>query len=167
MLTTLGLRASTFALPVANYGPYFLLGNFFLSYVLTTTRFSKTFLGVDNNISPRYDLNVHADKYIKDGKMTQKQLDALRRMQSAHENSMEHFPVFAAAVLSAIVGGVDAQTLNFWGLGYTVVRAAYCYVYRCNETRELAGVRSVLWWCGNVACMRLLWLAGKSLNKAI
>ncbi|KAG9590214.1 hypothetical protein KCU77_g7840, partial [Aureobasidium melanogenum] len=39
LLTNLGLTANNSLAPLPNYGPHFLLGNFFLSYVLTTTRF--------------------------------------------------------------------------------------------------------------------------------
>jgi uncharacterized MAPEG superfamily protein len=80
---------------------------------------------------------------------------------------MEHYSVFVAAVLCAMVAKLDGGMVNRYATIYTVVRAAYCYVYRSNVTREAAGVRSVLWWAGNIVCIRLFWFAGKALNSTI
>ncbi|KAH0288034.1 hypothetical protein M436DRAFT_81566 [Aureobasidium namibiae CBS 147.97] len=167
-LTNLGLTANNSLTPLPNYGPHFLLGNFLLSYVLTTTRFQKGSYGVDNNISPRYDLeSPRAEQLVSKGKVTQEQLDQLRRIQSAHSNSMEHYTVFTAAVLCAMVSKLDSGMLNRYATIYTLVRAAYFVVYRQNTTKQAAGIRSVLWWAGNIVCIRLFWFAGKALNAHV
>ncbi|KAK6000715.1 hypothetical protein QM012_003440 [Aureobasidium pullulans] len=168
LLTNLGLTANNSLAPLPNYGPYFLLGNFFLSYVLTTTRFQKAGLGVDNNMNPRYDLvSPRAEQLISKGKITQEQLAQLQRIQAAHSNSMEHYTVFAAAVLCSMVAKLDSGMLNKYATLYTVIRAAYFLIYRQNTTRQAAGVRSVLWWAGNIVCIRLFWFAGKALNAHV
>ncbi|KAH0025976.1 hypothetical protein KCU78_g4547, partial [Aureobasidium melanogenum] len=113
LLTNLGLTANNSLAPLPNYGPHFLLGNFFLSYVLTTTRFQKGSYGVDNNINPRHDLvSPRAEQLVSKGKITQEQLEQLQRIQAAHSNSMEHYTVFAAAVLCAMVAKLDSGMLN-------------------------------------------------------
>ncbi|KAG9854639.1 hypothetical protein KCU98_g2005, partial [Aureobasidium melanogenum] len=168
LLTNLGLTANNSLAPLPNYGPHFLLGNFFLSYVLTTTRFQKGSYGVDNNINPRHDLvSPRAEQLVSKGKITQEQLEQLQRIQAAHSNSMEHYTVFAAAVLCAMVAKLDSGMLNKYATLYTAIRAAYFLVYRQNTTRQAAGIRSVLWWAGNIVCIRLFWFAGKALNAHV
>ena len=80
---------------------------------------------------------------------------------------MEHYSVFAAAVLAAMVSGVESGVVNRYGVLYTLARAVYCYVYRENTTRQAAGVRSVLWWVGNILVIRLFWFAGKAINARV
>ncbi|THY17099.1 hypothetical protein D6D01_07563 [Aureobasidium pullulans] len=159
-LTNLGLTANNTLAPLPNYGPYFLLGNFLFSYVVTTTRFQKTSYGCDNNINPATTSNLP-------GKLTTEQLEQLRRIQSAHSNSMEHYTVFVAAILSAMIAKLDGGVVNRYATIYTLVRAAYFWVYRQNTTRQAAGLRSVLWWASNIVCIRLFWFAGKALNKNV
>ncbi|KAI5199906.1 hypothetical protein E4T39_05937 [Aureobasidium subglaciale] len=167
-LTNLGLTANNSLAPLPNYGPQFLLANFLLSYVLTTTRFQKSSYGCDNNINPRYDLeSPRAEQLVSKGKLTQAQLEQLRRIQSAHSNSMEHYTVFTAAVLCSLIAKLDSGMLNRYATIYTLVRAAYFYVYRQNTTKQAAYGRSLLWWAGNIVCIRLFWFAGKALNAHV
>ncbi|KAG9690402.1 hypothetical protein KCU95_g283, partial [Aureobasidium melanogenum] len=168
LLTNVGLTASNSLAPLPNYGPHFLLGNFILSYVLTSTRMQKLGYGVDNNINPRNDLvSPRAEQLVSKGKITQEQLEQMQRIQAAHSNSMEHYTVFAAAVLCSMVAKLDSGMLNRYATVYTIVRAAYFWVYRQNTSRQAAGVRSVLWWAGNIVCIRLFWFAGKALNAHV
>ena len=154
--------------PLPNYGPHFLLANFLLSYICTSTRIQKLGLRIDNNMNPRYDLaSPRAEKLVSTGRITQEQLDQMRRVQSAHSNSMEHYTVFVAAVLSAIVAKLDNGMVNKYAVLYTIARAAYFWVYRQNTTRSTAGVRSVFWWVSNILCIRLFWFAGKALNADV
>lgn len=111
-------------------------------------------LGLDDNISPRGDLGAKAERFVKEGKMTQAKLDRLRRQQGAHENGIEVFPFVVGALVMGVVGGVDAGTVNRYALFYTAVRVAYTLVYINNTTRGFAAVRSVLYWVGNITCIR-------------
>lgn len=72
--------------------------------------------------------------------------------------------MFVAAITMAVQAGLPAEMVNKYALIYTLVRIAYTAVYVTNTTRQASGVRSVLWWAGNVACIRLLWFAGKAFN---
>lgn len=167
-LVNLGLTTNDTMAPLPNYGPHFLLANFLLSYICTSTRIQKLGLRIDNNMNPRYDLvSPRAEKLVSTGRITQEQLDQMRRVQSAHSNSMEHYTVFVAAVLSAIVAKLDNGMVNRYAVLYTIARAAYFWVYRQNTTRSAAGVRSVLWWVSNILCIRLFWFAGKALNADV
>lgn len=122
-------------------------------------------LGLDDNISPRGDLTGQkALDLIQRGKLTQQRLDQLKRLQAAHENGMEHYPVFVGAVCMAVIAGVENQVVNRYALGYTVFRAAYTVVYYYNTTAATAWGRSLLFWAANIVCIRLLWFAGKAFN---
>jgi uncharacterized MAPEG superfamily protein len=80
---------------------------------------------------------------------------------------MEHYTVFTAAVLCSMVAKLDSAMLNRYAFFYTLIRAAYFLVYRQNTTRQAAGIRSVLWWAGNIVVIRLFWFAGKALNAHV
>ena len=168
LLTNLGVRAAnTFtAAQVPNYAPHFIIGNFLLSYIISSTRFPKVAAGIDNNISPRGDLGERGERAVKEGKLSQERLEQLRRLQGAHSNNIEHFPFLVGALAMAVQGGVDTQTINKYGLIYTIIRAVYTLVYYHNTTPTAARTRSVLFWASNITCIRLLWFAGKAFNVA-
>ncbi len=64
-----------------------------------------------------------------------------KRAYNAHVNSLEAFPIFAAAVLVAVQGGMAGWTLNLLALGWLLVRCGYIYAYLKDMPRE----RSALW----------------------
>ena len=165
LLTKLGLRTNTLNAPLPTYAPHFAIFNFLLSYVFSSARVQKMNLKIDDNVSPRYDLDSQkVESRIASGKITREQVDRLKRIYSAHQNSMEHFPVFIGAMLFATVAGLEEGMVNKYGLLYSVVRVLYIWIYANNTTRQAAGIRSVLWWAGNITCIRLFWFAGKALN---
>ena len=96
ILTFLGLQATGDQLP-ANYAPVFLLANWFYAYCALSTRFSKIAVGIDHNSSPRGDLSKYGDAAVQAGKLSRQRLEQIKRMQAAHENSVEGFPFFVAA----------------------------------------------------------------------
>jgi uncharacterized MAPEG superfamily protein len=71
-----------------------------------------------------------------------------QRAHAAHLNSFEAFPIFAAAVLSAIGTNFDANTLDKLAIGFVVIRLAYGIAYISN----IAPVRSLIWFSG-IACV--------------
>ena len=78
---------------------------------------------------------------------------------------MEHYPVFAAAVIFAHVAGVETSAINRVGLSYTVARGLYSASYIFNSNEKLAVMRGVFWWASNIICIRSLWSAGKALSE--
>ena len=137
-----------------------------MTYAATSTRFITTNLGIDHNVNPREDLATHGPAAVKSGKITQQQLNRLKRLSAAHANAMEHFPFFVGAVLFATQAGLDAGLVNRYSLVYTVIRAAYALAYYYIEDHQKSFARSLLWWAGNVTCIRLFWFAGKAINAA-
>jgi uncharacterized MAPEG superfamily protein len=90
--------------------------------------------------------------------------DALRsRALGAHQNGIEVFPFFAAAVLLAEFRGAPQNLINELAVLFVIVRVAYVLTYVGNRPR----LRSILWNVGfviNVAIFFLpllrQWLAG-------
>ena len=159
LLSRLGLRTSTNSLPHCT--SQFLLLNFFITYVLSSSRFAKSKYDLDHNVAPREDLAKYGDQAVASGKITQSELDKIRRQEAAQANAIEHFPVFAAAMTMATMKGVDAGMVNTCGVIYTVARVAYIVAYVRITDETTSYIRSVLWWFGNLACIKLLWSAGK------
>ena len=63
------------------------------------------------------------------------------RLERAHRNFMETFPIFAAAVVVAYLGS-KLSPLTLWGSGlYVVARAVYAPVYAAG----VSGLRSLVW----------------------
>jgi len=64
-----------------------------------------------------------------------------KRAYNAHLNSLEAFPIFAAAVLVAVQGGAASWVLSVLGFSWLLVRCGYIYAYLKDMPRE----RSALW----------------------
>ena len=77
---------------------------------------------------------------------------AARRCTYAHQNGLENFSVFATAMLTGIVTGVPAKTLETAALVFLGARVVYNVVYIAGEHLGLAFVRSALWATGIGAC---------------
>ncbi|KAL9075461.1 MAG: hypothetical protein Q9161_001533 [Pseudevernia consocians] len=162
ILTIIGLQAAGAQQP-PNYAPAFTIANWFFAYCTLSTRFSKISLGIDHNTSPREDLSKYGDAAVRAGKLSQRRLEQIRRMQSAHENSVEGFTLFVAAVVFATYGGVPNATVNGICVWYTLSRLAYGAAYIWIESRRLSMVRSAIWWSCNASCITGLVLAGRAL----
>ncbi|CAI7596285.1 unnamed protein product [Penicillium discolor] len=157
LLTTRGLRASLD--PNSNHGPIFLTFNFILAYGILSSRTLKQWYGLDHQVSPREDLTKYGEAAVREGKITRRQLDMLKRNESAHANAVENFPLLVAGVLFASLAGVPARRVNAAALSYTVARVVYGAVYIFVDHPTWSQVRGLVWWWGNVSCFFLLWKA--------
>ncbi|CAG8621996.1 9476_t:CDS:2, partial [Funneliformis mosseae] len=92
-----------------------------------------------NNISPRDNVNK-AEK-----QMTQDVWRRAKRCESAHQNGLENFPIFAAAVIVANMTGVPVSTVNFLSTSYVITRVIYNFIYMNNESASVAGLRTLTW----------------------
>ncbi len=141
--------------------------HFLWAYGITSARTMKQILGIDHNVNPRLDVNEHGPAAVANGKITQRQLDMLKRNESAHANSHENFAVFASAVLWAHITGLDNATINASCLAYTVARIAYVAVYIFAEKPAVSQLRGLCWWTGNIVCLRLFWKGMKAMNQRV
>jgi uncharacterized MAPEG superfamily protein len=77
------------------------------------------------------------------------------RANAAQNNSLEAFPLFAAAVLLALHSGADAAVVAQWAWLFVALRGAYiaCYV------TDRATWRSIVWLLGLIVVIRLYAMA--------
>jgi uncharacterized MAPEG superfamily protein len=159
IFTALGLRPSSPSGTVPSRIPHYLAFNFFLAYMILASRGMKKQLGLDHNLHPREDLARYGEDAVRCGKITREQLDKLKRNEAAHANSMEHFSVLAAALLTAKQAGVSNYLINRAALVYSCARVGYGVAYIYATTRAQSLIRSAFWYVGLASCMQLLWVA--------
>ncbi|KAJ5157095.1 Ankyrin repeat protein [Penicillium canariense] len=161
----LGLRAAdSLDSRIPNLGPAFLGFHFVWAYGVLSSRTLKQWYGIDHQASPREDLVKYGDAAVRDGKITRKQLNMLKRNEAAHANSVENYSLLVGSLLFASYAGVPAQTINVAGLSYTIARILYGAVYIFIDSPKWSYTRAVAWWWGNVSCFTLLYQAGKLLS---
>ncbi|KAJ5432392.1 uncharacterized protein N7458_011548 [Penicillium daleae] len=83
----------------------------------------------------------------------------MRRMQMP----LRIFRFFVAATLIAVYAGVPSETVNIFGVWYTVSRVALSHCYSYIETPSLSYLRSAAWWAGNISCVTGIIAAAKKL----
>ena len=138
--------------------------HFVWAYGLTSSRTMKQIWGIDHNVSPREDVRKYGNAAVASGKITQKQLDMLKRIEGAHANSYEQYGFFASALIWGHVAGLDMAEVNTSALIYTLARFAYVIVYTLVDTPLLSQLRGLCWWTGNIVCLRLFWKGMQAIN---
>lgn len=71
--------------------------NWFFAYGVLASRNFKQWYGIDNQASPRQDLKKYGEIAVREGKLTQAQLDQIHRVEAASANSTEGFILFTAS----------------------------------------------------------------------
>lgn len=163
LLAILGLRGASSTATLPNYGPAFVGFHFLYAYGVLSSRTLKQWYGIDHNVSPREDLAKYGEAAVREGKLTRRQLDMLKRNEWAHANSVENFSLLVASLLFASHAGVSVGTINAAGFSYTVARIFYSVVYILVDHPKWSQLRGLCWWWGNVSCLVLLWKAGRLL----
>ena len=78
------------------------------------------------------------------------------RANWAHQNSLEAFPFFAAAVvIASMIGKINPATLDLLAIGFIVARVLYAFCYIANQ----ASLRSLVWCAGLSCCISMLVLS--------
>ena len=88
----------------------------------------------------------------------------IARCNNCHYNGFESFPLFAIAVLSAHVAGVDKITQQQMSTLYIIMRLIYTYVYCYGTNKTLAMLRSTVWAIGLGSSVYLLYKAGQTIK---
>ena len=91
---------------------------------------------------------------------------ALSRAAGCHSNCYEAFPLFAAAVLAALLTGVSHQLPSRAAALYVLIRSVYIAVYLFGSSTAMGLVRSVVWMHGLALCLALLHAAAAQLGRA-
>ncbi|TGO08653.1 hypothetical protein BTUL_0198g00150 [Botrytis tulipae] len=166
MTTFIGFLSSPLS-PTINHTVPYILTNWTLSYLVLASRHWKQYYGFDHNESPRYDIQEYGERMMREGKLTKRQLDRIKRVQSASSNSIEHFAFFLGCIILAQQAGLPVQTINKFGLSYNLARIGYGFAYTFMETRNTSVLRTAFWWWGNVSCIGILLKAGRALNEGV
>jgi len=74
------------------------------------------------------------------------------RALAAHQNTIEAFPLFAAALLAALWAGVDSVWVHALSLAFLIARVVYIKLYLADQ----ATPRSLVWSIGFFACLGLI-----------
>mmetsp|Transcript_19947 Transcript_19947/g.50949 ORF Transcript_19947/g.50949 Transcript_19947/m.50949 type:complete len:144 (-) Transcript_19947:135-566(-) len=105
-----------------------------------------------NNVMPREmveDKRVHSTESGK---------TALRCL-AAHQNGLEAFASFSAAVLAAKAAGLPTDVTDPICMGFLALRVVYNVLYMTNTNEATAGLRSLSWFGGMGATLTLMYKA--------
>lgn len=104
--------------------------------------------GVAKVRGPRYN--------NRNPRIWQAKLEGLpQRAHAAHLNSFEALPIFAAAVLAAMVSGVAQAAIDGLAVAFVLLRFAYGLAYLA----DIHWLRSLLWFGALSCCVALLVMA--------
>jgi predicted HNH restriction endonuclease len=81
-----------------NYAAGYIIGNFCLSYLLLSNQTLKQLL--QDRPQQRDDVSKYGEQAVREGKLSQRALNMIKRNEAAHENSIAHFPFFCAGMVS-------------------------------------------------------------------
>jgi len=75
-----------------------------------------------------------------------------KRALAAHENQIESFPLYAAAILVAVSMNIKSGAVEYLAISYLVARVLYiiCYV------KDQASLRSVVWSIGFISSLAIM-----------
>jgi len=102
-------------------------------------RVSLIAAGLGHNVYPREDISKAS------ASLPPEKVARLKRQEAAHQNALENFPLFAAAMIIGNDAGLDSGTLNFMGFGYLVTRALYTWFYVNITTEKYSYLRYSLY----------------------
>ncbi|KAG0695310.1 hypothetical protein DFH29DRAFT_1005602 [Suillus ampliporus] len=86
----------------------------------------------------------------------------LDRMDGAHKNALESFPLWIAAVLTATITKVDTHTVNTAAIAFVTLRALYTLVYITQKTNAQGLLRTAVWLAACTVPLRLLFQAANA-----
>eukprot|EP00002_Diphylleia_rotans_P034020 TRINITY_DN7280_c0_g1_i1.p1 TRINITY_DN7280_c0_g1~~TRINITY_DN7280_c0_g1_i1.p1 ORF type:complete len:142 (-),score=31.55 TRINITY_DN7280_c0_g1_i1:28-453(-) len=85
----------------------------------------------------------------------------IRRAKAAHENGLENFPSFAAAILVTRLAGVPTGQIEPLAKAYLVCRALFNLFYIMGDSEKISFLRSLSFIAGLGITLRLMLLAAK------
>ncbi|RDB27850.1 hypothetical protein Hypma_002139 [Hypsizygus marmoreus] len=112
-----------------------------------------------NNVAPRGNVARLTEKHPEIAARA-------ARMESAHMNGNETFPLWAIAILAANYAQIDNYTLNIAALSYTAFRILYNWVYINQKTQVQGYMRTLVWTIGIAHPIVLLFKAANAIRLA-
>ncbi|EME49314.1 hypothetical protein DOTSEDRAFT_163595 [Dothistroma septosporum NZE10] len=145
--------------PTCNFSYHAIPAAFLLGFVPHGCGLIRLVVATKNKMSiamPRTNLDTWK------GKLPPDLWNHLVRARGAHLNSMEVFPLFAAAVIAGNVAGVGAEDLNADSLSFLTARTLYTALYIGVKNDVLAYARTGAYaWSIGIPIMAL-WRAGQA-----
>lgn len=114
-----------------------------------------------DNVNPR-----HGHVALQN-KLTKEDFGLYQRAEGAQQNGFENLPLFAAALIAGHWAKLPTETINNTALFYLGSRVLYTFLYLNITNLKYAGLRSVVFVSGVVACLRLFVKAGQVANSTI
>ncbi|KAJ6569147.1 hypothetical protein B0H19DRAFT_691173 [Mycena capillaripes] len=114
-----------------------------------------------NNVQPRQNVG----RVAADDKIPPAIARRIERMEGAHLNGNENFPIWVAAVLAGNFAGLDNYTMNVVSIAYIFGRVLYNYVYINQERRAQGTIRTIVWFSSLSLPMYLLFSAANKVAK--
>jgi uncharacterized MAPEG superfamily protein len=121
-------------------------------------------------VAPREDLATLGEAAVKFGKVSRSTQQTQARRGStckfygefpcvllqlvyatAHFFDISTYADFNPALI-AVYAGVPNETVNRFGICYTVSQIAFSVCYSYIETQNMSYLRSAAWWSGNISC---------------
>lgn len=68
-----------------------------IAYLVFSSRLAKQIAGIDHQSAPREDLAKYGDQAVREGRITQKRLDMIQRMEAATANSIDGYSLFVGS----------------------------------------------------------------------
>ncbi|KAF5356888.1 hypothetical protein D9756_006732 [Leucocoprinus leucothites] len=93
-----------------------------------------------NNVYPR----ANVTEFAQDKRVPPKLAGKIKRMEGAHCNGLEQFPVWTAAILVANLAGLDNAYLNKMSLGFIAMRILFNQIYIAHESNAVGWVRTAV-----------------------
>ncbi|KZV97393.1 hypothetical protein EXIGLDRAFT_764515 [Exidia glandulosa HHB12029] len=112
-----------------------------------------------DNVVPR----TNADTLRRDPALPKEFVATCAKLEGAHQNGLETFPLFVAAALAGNVAGLETRTLNIASISFVLARLAYNYAYVTAKTDGQGVARSLAWMTSQV-CFYVLVKSGNALR---
>ncbi|KAJ7270938.1 hypothetical protein C8J57DRAFT_1320093 [Mycena rebaudengoi] len=117
------------------------------------------------NLEPRQ--NTH--RIVQDKAIPPAIAARIQRMEGAHLNGYENFPIWIAAILAGNFAGLDNYTLNVVSLTYISGRSLYNYLYFNQATEFQSWLRSSVYFgslCERTLPMYLIFKSAAKISAA-
>ncbi|KZV97397.1 hypothetical protein EXIGLDRAFT_764518 [Exidia glandulosa HHB12029] len=113
-----------------------------------------------NNVIPR----TNAERLQNDPTVPKDFVETCAKLEGAHKNGLETFPLWVAAVLAGNFAGVETETLNKASAAFVFSRFLYNYIYVNSSTNAQGYTRTGTWATSIGICMYVLVKAGNKLR---
>ncbi|KAF7367716.1 hypothetical protein MSAN_00835400 [Mycena sanguinolenta] len=153
------MPASFLSTPLSFYSIPVVWLTAFFPVVLKTSTINK--VKGFNNVQPRGNVA----RVSSDAKIPPEIAQRIERMEGAHFNGNENFPIWIAAVLAGNFAGLDNHTMNVIAIAYICGRVLYNYVYINQKTRFQSVLRTLVFFSTLSLPMYLLVSAANKLRK--